>query len=176
MIVSLIAALDEAGGIGYRQGLPWRLPADLRRFKRLTMGHYLICGRRTYETIARPLPGRTLIVLTRQPGYAASGCLVAAALEQALHIAALAGESEAFVIGGAAVYTAALPQAERLYLTRVHAVLPADTFFPLFDPRQWQVTERQFLPSDDTNPYDTTFERLDRKRGEPFREPDNRQS
>jgi dihydrofolate reductase len=162
VIVSLIAALDEANGIGFRGGLPWRLPADLRRFKRLTMGHHLICGRKSFQSIGRPLPGRTMIVVTRQQGYQAPGCEVVHSLEGALALAEERGEEEVFVIGGAALYAAALPQAHRLYLTRVHAVLPADVHFPNFDPGEWVSAEHVELPADQENPYATTFMRLER--------------
>lgn len=163
MIVSLIAALDEAGGIGLRGGLPWRLPADLRRFKRLTMGHHLICGRKTYQSIGRPLPGRTMIVVTRQHGYQAPGCDVVHSLEGALALAAERGEEEVFVIGGAALYAAALPQAHRLYLTRVHAILPADVHFPQFEHKEWNLSAQEDLPANPENPFPTTFMHLERK-------------
>ena len=127
MIVSLIAALDEAGGIGKDGGLPWRLSADLRRFKALTMGHHLIVGRKTYVSIGRPLPGRTLIVLTRDPTFAAPGCLLAASLEQALALAGRRGESEAFIGGGGEIFAQAMPLAGRLYLTHVHTLAACDT-------------------------------------------------
>jgi dihydrofolate reductase len=162
VIVSLIVALDEANGIGWQGGLPWRLPADMRRFKRLTMGHHLICGRKTYQSIGRPLPGRMMVVVTRQQGFDAPGCLLAQSLDEALALAKSAGEEEAFVIGGAALYAAALPQAQRMYLTRVHAVLPADVYFPRFDPQEWHLILQEALPADPENPFPTTFTRLDR--------------
>lgn len=162
MIVSLIVALDEANGIGWQGGLPWRLPADMRRFKLLTMGHHLICGRKTYQSIGRPLPGRTMVVVTRQQDFDAPGCLLARSLEEALALAKAAGEKEAFVIGGAALYAAAFPQAQRLYLTRIHSVLPADVRFPAFDQAEWMVIAQEVLPADPENPFNTTFTRLDR--------------
>lgn len=162
MIVSLVAALDEANGIGWRGGLPWRLPADLRRFKRLTMGHYLICGRKTYQSIGRPLPGRTIIVVTRQEDFHAPGCLLAHSLEAALALAEAYGEEEVFIIGGAALYAAALPHAHRLYLTRVHAVLPADVYFPAFGMGEWRVAAKEEFPADKDNPYPTTYLKLER--------------
>jgi dihydrofolate reductase len=160
VIVSLIAALDEANGIGWQGGLPWRLPADLRRFKRLTMGHHLICGRKTYQSIGRPLPGRTMIVVTRQKDFQAPGCRVVHSLDAALALAEAAGEEEVFVIGGAALYAAALPYARRMYLTRVHAVLPADVHFPEFDKGQWSIVEQEALPADRDNPHPTSFFKL----------------
>ncbi|HMO86745.1 MAG TPA: dihydrofolate reductase, partial [Lacipirellulaceae bacterium] len=123
MIVSLIAAVADNGVIGRDGGLPWRLSADLQRFKRLTMGHPLIMGRRTWEALGRPLPGRTSIVVTRQSPYAApqAEVQITGSLDDALAAAARApgGDQEAFVIGGAEIYALALPRADRLYLTRV---------------------------------------------------------
>jgi dihydrofolate reductase len=163
MIVSLIVAADEAGGIGIDNGLPWRLPDDLKRFKALTMGHHLILGRKTWESIGRPLPGREMIVLSRQPGYQPEGCRMAGSLEQALEMARSMGESEVFVIGGAKVFAQALPLADRLYLTRVHARLPADTYFPAMDLNAWRLYHHETHPADERHPYAFTehvYERI----------------
>jgi dihydrofolate reductase len=122
MIVSLIAAVSDNGVIGLDGSIPWRLPADLKLFKQLTMGHTLILGRKTYQSIGRPLPGRKMVVLTRQLGFTAPGCHIAPSLEQALDTARAEGETEAFIGGGAVVYAQALPLADRIYLSRVHAV------------------------------------------------------
>jgi dihydrofolate reductase len=157
MIISLIVAMDQAGGIGKDGGLPWHLPADLKRFKALTMGHHLIVGRKTHETIGRPLPGRTTIVLTRDLDYRADGCLVAASLDEALELARQRGEDEAFVIGGAQVYDEALPLADRIYLTGVHGVFEADVYFPQFDLDGWTVKESLEHPADKENPVGFTF-------------------
>lgn len=169
MIISLIVAMDEAGGIGLQGGLPWRLPDDLKRFKQLTMGHPLIVGRKTWESIGRPLPGRKMIVVTRNPGYLPEGSLRAASLEEALSIARQGGEEEAFIAGGGQLYTHSLPLAERIYLTRVHTTLPADTFFPDFEPALWQVTSQEAHPADEKNPIPFTWqvwERVGNKMGE----------
>jgi dihydrofolate reductase len=157
LILSLIAAVDERGGIGKDNRLPWRLSADLMRFKALTMGHHLIMGRKTYASIGRVLPGRTTIVLTRNPYFAAEGVLVAAFLQQAIELAEERGEQEAFIIGGAEVFRESLPLADRLYLTRVHASLPADVFFPEIDPEEWALVESQFHPADENNEYPFTY-------------------
>ena len=162
MIVSLIVAMDEEGGIGKDSRLPWHLRDDLRRFKRLTMGHHLIIGRKTYESIGRPLPGRTNLILTRNPHYNPEGCLVAHSLPQALDMAEARDESEAFVIGGGEVFTQALPIADRIYLTQVHARSGCDVFFPTFDDQSWIEEQRSFHPSDEENDYSSTFRFLRR--------------
>jgi dihydrofolate reductase len=167
MIVSLIVAMDEHNGIGLEGRLPWRLPADLKRFKVLTMGHHLIMGRKTYQSIGRPLPGRTMIILTRQSSYDPPGCdpdrcLVAHNLEQALEMAAQRGESEAFVIGGADVFREALQNANRIYLTRVHTISQADVYFPEWDPQSWVETYSEQHPADEKNEFSYTFKILQR--------------
>src|SRR5690606_3178604 len=129
------------GVIGRDNALPWRLPADLKRFRRITIGHPIVMGRRSYEAIGRPLPGRTNIVVTRRADYTAPGCTVVHSLEEAL--ARAAASPEAFVIGGAQLYAEALPRAYRLYLTRVHAEIPGDTLFPAVDWASWREIERE---------------------------------
>jgi dihydrofolate reductase len=163
MRLSLIVAMDERRGIGYRGHLPWRLPADLRRFKSLTMGHHLVMGRKTYESIGRPLPGRTMIVLTRSQDYSPSGCLVAHSLPEALEIACQNGDEEVFVIGGGEVFDQALPHADRIYLTRVHATREADVFFPEFDPADWHLISSEDIPADEVNKFPFTFQLLEKR-------------
>lgn len=162
MIVSLLVALDERNGIGLRGGLPWHLAADLKRFKALSMGHHLIMGRKTWDSIGRALPGRTSIIISHDPEYQAEGCLVAHSLDEGLSLAESRGEEEAFVIGGGEIFALALPLADRIYLTRVHAVVAADTFFPEFDTSEWRVVEQAKQPQDEKNQYPFTFYRLDR--------------
>jgi dihydrofolate reductase len=164
MIISMIAAISENGIIGRKGKLPWKLPDDLKLFKRLTMGHHLIVGRKTYESIGKPLPGRTMIVLSRQEGYSANGCLTAASLPEALDIARNAGETEAFIGGGAAVYAQALTLADRFYLTRVHTNIKGDAEFPLFDESGWKVTVRHQYPARKGQRYSFTFMIMDRKK------------
>jgi dihydrofolate reductase len=163
VIVSLIVAMDENRGIGLRNRLPWRLASDLKRFRELTMGHHLIAGRKTYESIGRPLPGRQMIIVTRDRNYRASGCLMVHSPDEAFRLAAERGEREAFVIGGAEIYAQALPQADRLYLTQVHAQVQADVFFPEFAEDEWQEVSRNFHAADEKNQYDFTFRELRRK-------------
>lgn len=168
MIVSLIAAYTVANrAIGHQGGLPWHLPADLARFKKLTMGHTLLMGRRTYESLeGRRLPGRKIIVLSntwREPpsGADALSTDLMAALRQAQF---QFDEKEAFIAGGAQVYAQALAKdlVDRMYLTLVEADVPADTYFPAFDPEDWRLSHREFHPADDRNPYAHTFQILER--------------
>ena len=163
MLVSLIAALDEAGGIGKNGQVPWRLRTDLRRFKQLTMGHILIMGRKTYESIGRALPGRTNIIVTRNVGYplvhftVMDCCIVVHSLDEAFAYAAEQGETEAFVIGGGEIYRQALGRADRLYLTRVHTDAGCEVFFPEFEVGEWRELERVEHPADEANEFATTF-------------------
>lgn len=128
MTLCVIAAVSENGVIGREGDLPWHLPDDLKRFKQLTLGHPMVMGRRTYESIGRPLPGRASVVLTRNPAFAPEGVTVVHSWEAAL--AACAGAERAFVIGGGALFQEALPRCRLLFLTRVHAEVHGDTFFP----------------------------------------------
>jgi dihydrofolate reductase len=163
VIVTLVAAVAENGVIGRAGRLPWRLPADLRHFRRLTTGHTVVMGRRTQEEIRRPLAGRRNIVLTRRPGFRAEGFEVAGSLEAALALAA--GEPEVFVIGGGEVYCEALPRADRMVLTHVHAAVEGDTRFPAFDPAGWRVVGEELHPADEANPHRFTIRRYERRAG-----------
>jgi dihydrofolate reductase len=162
MIVSLIAAVAENGVIGRGGELPWRLSADLQRFKSLTMGHPIIMGRRTWESIKRPLPGRTMIVVSRQPNYLAEGCHVFPTLEAAIARASSMQPphpvEKTFVIGGGDLYRAALPSADKIYLTRVHATIAGDATFPDVDWSEWDRTISHRHSADASNEYDYTFE------------------
>jgi dihydrofolate reductase len=150
--VALIAAVAANGTIGLGSHLPWRLPEDLRRFKALTLGHPVIMGRRTWESIGRPLPGRTNIVVTRSTRFAAPGALIAHTLDEALATAAAA--DEVFVIGGGELYRAALPLAQRLLLTEIRREFAGDAFFPAFDRAAFPETSRQPQPAVDGLEYD----------------------
>ena len=141
MLISIVTALDEGGLIGSGGRLPWRLRGDLRRFRRLTMGKPVLMGRRTFESIGRPLDGRFNIVLSRRPGYVAAGVRSAASLEAAL--AAAAGAEELMVIGGAAVYALVLPRTDRLYLTRVRGRFEGEVYFPPWDESEWCEESRE---------------------------------
>lgn len=164
MIISLIVAMDEKRGIGKAGKLPWRLSSDLKTFRELTMGHHLIVGRKTFESIGKPLPGRQMIVVSRDRGFKPEGCLVAGSVQDALNIAQEHGETELFVIGGAEIYSQTLQAADRLYLTQVHAEVDADTFFPELNFEQWNPADSSFQLADDKNEYAFTFTVLIRKR------------
>jgi len=167
MIVSIIAALDRNRGIGIGNQLPWRLPADLKRFRELTMGHHIIVGRKTFESIGKPLPGRQMIIVTRDRGYSAAG-LVVHSIEEAIDLARERPESEVFVCGGAGIYAQAISLADVMYLTLVDAEVAADAFFPAFDQRDWEERESLHHPADGRNQYPFTFKvmtRMPRIRG-----------
>ena len=137
----MIVAVARNGVIGKDNRLPWRIPEDLKRFRALTMGHHIIMGRHTWESIGRPLPGRTSVVVTRSAAYSAPGAVVVHSLADAL--AACADDDEVFVIGGAQIYREALPLAERIYLTRIDADYAGDVFFPSFPQEQWREASRE---------------------------------
>lgn len=171
MLASIVVAVARNGVIGRDGGLPWRLPADLRFFKRVTMGHHLIMGRKTWDSIGRPLPGRTMVVLTRDRRLEIPGVEVVHALPEALALARAAGESEAFVIGGADVFALALPLADRLYLTRVHADVEGDVCFPapVHDDRwlaehHWVERAREEHAADEHHAFAFTLCTLERRR------------
>lgn len=156
-LLSIIAAMAGNRVIGIDNRLPWRLPADLAYFKALTLGHHMIMGRKTYESLpgGKPLPGRTAVVVTRDPAYAAPGCVVAHSLADA--VAACAEDGEVFFIGGADMYRQALEVAQRMYLTEVKTELEGDARFPEFDPAVWRETSRTHCRADEKNPYDYDF-------------------
>ncbi len=164
MLISLIVAMERNRGIGLDGRVPWRLSEDLRQFKRLTMGHTLIQGRITWESIGRPLPGRRMIVLTRKADYEVpEGVQVCTSLEEALELARAAGDDEAFIGGGEAVYREALPLADRIYLTYVEAEVDTDTYFPELDETEWETRTLLEHPADERNEYSFRTEVLLRK-------------
>jgi len=160
MKISIIVAMAANGVIGNNNQLPWHLPADLKHFKATTMGKPIIMGRKTWESIGRPLPGRTNIVITRDENYMADGCVVVHSIDGAL--AAAAGHEEIMVIGGAEFYRQVLPQASMIYLTRVHADFEGDTCFPGLDDEQWHEVAREDFDADENNPHAYSFIRLER--------------
>lgn len=157
MKISIIAAVSENEVIGRKGRVPWHLPEDLKRFKKITTGHHLIMGRKTYQSIGRPLPDRTSIVVSRNPKLKIKKCIVAHSLKEALRVAQDAGEKEAMVIGGQSIYNLALPLADRIYLTRIHHNFQGDTFFPKIDNKKWQEISRQSYPKDKRNPFSYDF-------------------
>ena len=160
-LVSIVVAMDERDAIGRNGGLPWRLPEDLRRFKALTLGKPIVMGRRTWDSIGRPLPGRLNVVVTRSCGLELAGAMVVASLEQAL--AAAGDVPEVCVIGGAEIYRLALPLADVLHVTRVHATIAADTFFPAILPAQWEEVAREEHPADERHAFAYSFVELRRR-------------
>lgn len=163
MIISLIAAMDKQRGIGLNNQLPWRLSADMKKFRELTMGHHIIVGRKTFESIGKALPGRQMIIVTRDPEFRVEGCLVCQSPDAAVALASSRGESEVFICGGAEIYGQTIALADQLYLTYVDAEIRADAFFPSFDQREWSELETFFQPADEKNQYAFTFTLLTRK-------------
>jgi len=164
MTLSAIVAIDKNGVIGKDDDIPWYLPADLKYFKRRTLNHHIIMGRKTFESIGRPLPKRTNIVVTRNPFFVASNCLVAGSLQEAIDLARNNGEDEAFIIGGGTIYEQAMPLIDRLYLTEVDtAVETGEVFFPAVDPAVWFEVSSEAHQPDEKNPHAYTFKVLERK-------------
>ena len=160
MKISLIVAAAQNNSIGFNNDPPWGrgLKADLKKFKELTTGHAIIMGRKTFESIGKALPNRTNIVLTRDPAYEAAGCVVFTDIDKALNFAASQGETEAFVIGGANIFMQILPKADKIYLTRVHANMEGDTYFPEIASPPWRKVSEEKHSKDGDNIYDYTFE------------------
>ncbi len=161
MRIALIAALARNRVIGRDNQLPWRLSADLQHFKALTMGKPIVMGRKTYESIGKPLPGRTNIVVTRDENYNAEGCVVVHSIDEALQAAD--GADEVMIMGGANLYSQLLPRADRLYLTEVQADVPGDAWFPELVASEWQELERESHPADEKNEFDYDFVVLARR-------------
>ncbi len=155
-MLSLIVAVADNGVIGKDNALPWHLPGDLKYFKATTMGTPIVMGRQTFESLSRPLPGRPNIVVSRTPDFRAEGAIVVSSIDEALargtHLAADLGVDDVMVIGGAALFAHALPLAQRLYYTEVHATPDGDVFFPAFDRTQWQETGRTPVAASETAP------------------------
>lgn len=158
--VSIVAALARNRAIGRDNTMPWRLPEDLKRFKRLTMGHTVIMGRKTFESIGSPLPGRSNIVITRSRDWSPSGCVVVHSLEAAL--TASAESREAFVIGGAQIYALAMPYTQHLYMTEIERDFEGDTFFPEIDRSYWCEVSRERRVSRGADAFDYAFVEYER--------------
>ena len=149
--LSLIVAMDRNRLIGSENGLPWHLPADLKFFKRTTMGKPIVMGRKTYQSIGKPLPGRQNIVVTRDSAFSAEGCEIVGSIEQAVE--SCPESQEIMLIGGASLYRQTLERASCLYVTRIHHEFSGDTWFPEFDERRWRVESREDYEADSRNPY-----------------------
>ena len=160
-MLSIIVAVSENNVIGRDNGLPWRLSADLKRLKALTMGHHLIMGRKTWESLGRPLPGRTNVVITSLKNFVAEGAVVVHSLSAAIKVAE--NDSEIFIFGGGRVFQEALPAVEKIYLTVVHKTIDGDTFFPELNKDEWKEIERSSHKADEKNEFDYSFITLVRK-------------
>ncbi|HEV7381630.1 MAG TPA: dihydrofolate reductase [Dyadobacter sp.] len=164
MLTSIIVAVSGNGVIGKDNQLIWRLPDDLKRFKALTLGHPMIMGRKTFESIGKPLPGRTSIVVTRNADFAADGVIIAHSLQDALTEARKIEEQEVFIIGGGELYKQSLSLADKLYITEVNTVTDGDTFFQITDPTQWDEIERTVHQADDRHSFSFNFVNYSKKR------------
>jgi dihydrofolate reductase len=157
MLISAIVAVSENNVIGRDGHLPWHLSADLKRFKAITTGHSIILGRKNYDDIGRPLPNRTNYVLTRNKDFQAPGCIVCSSLELAIEAAKAAGETECFIIGGAAVYREAMPLVDKLYYTKVLSHVDGDVFFPEWVGNFAKISE-EMVPADEKNDFPTLYQ------------------
>ncbi|HET7568993.1 MAG TPA: dihydrofolate reductase [Gammaproteobacteria bacterium] len=159
--IALVVAMGAEREIGHDGRMPWHLPADLKHFKAVTIGHTVLMGRRTFESIGRPLPGRDNFVVSRDVGFQPEGCTVFASIDLAL--AAAPADGMLMVIGGATLYEVLLPRAQRIYLTRINASFPADTWFPKLDDDEWREVECEEHGPDEKNSYRYSFITLERK-------------
>ena len=160
MIISLIAALSKNRVIGKNNDLPWHLPDDMKYFMQTTKGHHVIMGRKNHDSIPekfRPLPHRTNIVVTRQKGFKATGCIIVHSVEEGIELANENKEHETFIIGGAEIYKLGVPISHRMYLTEINAEIEGDTFFPEFDRQNWKETSRIHHVADARHAYSFEF-------------------
>lgn len=161
MRISIIAAMAANRAIGLENRLPWHLPDDLKRFKALTMDHHIVMGRKTYDSIGKPLPGRSTVIVTRNVDYAVPGCIAVNSIDAALTVSY--GDEEVFFVGGADLYRQALPIANRLYLTEIQRVFDGDAFFPEYDTSQWRETSRERHRTEDDKGFEYHYVIYDRK-------------
>jgi len=155
-MITIIAAIGKNNELGKNNDLIWHLPADLKRFKKVTTGHHIIMGRNTFESIGKPLPNRTSIIITRNKDYFKDGCLIANSIEEAIH---LTKGKDAFIIGGAQIYQQALEKdlVDRLDITTVHSEFDADVFFPEIDAAIWKEVSKEDFKADEKNKFDYSF-------------------
>jgi dihydrofolate reductase len=156
-MITIIAAIAKNNALGKDNDLIWYLPADLKRFKKVTTGHYILMGRNTFESIGKPLPNRTTIIITRNKNYFKEGCLIAGSLEEAIELAK--EEAQLFIIGGAQIYKEIIAKnlADQLDITLVHSEFEADVFFPEIDAKIWEEAAREDFKADEKNDYDYSF-------------------
>ncbi|WP_395634215.1 dihydrofolate reductase [Flavobacterium sp.] len=160
-MITVIAAVAENNALGKENQLLWHLPDDFKRFKTLTSGHYIIMGRKTFESFPKPLPNRTHVIISRQANYQPEGCIVVNSLEQAIE--ACPKTEEVYIIGGGEIYRQSIAVADKLDLTKVHASFEADTLFPEIDLSQWQLVFEEHHPKDERHDYAFTFQTFTRK-------------
>jgi dihydrofolate reductase len=165
MIISLLVAADKQNGIGKDNQLLCHLPADLRYFKTVTSGHHIAMGRKTYDSVGRPLPNRTNIVITRNPDLQVEGCVMATSIEEAVRYAEEHNETELFIIGGGIIFEQSLHMADRVYLTQIHHTFESDTFFPALDTT-WKLTKDERHAADEKNAYDYSFRVFEKDRSD----------
>jgi dihydrofolate reductase len=155
-MLTIIAAASENNALGKDNDLVWHLPNDFKRFKALTTGHYIIMGRKTFESFPKPLPNRTHIIITRQKDYVVpEGCIVVSSLKRAVEICP--ENEEIFIIGGGQIYKQSIDNADKIELTRVHTTIDADTFFPEIDTEKWKLINEEFHSKDEKHQYDFTY-------------------
>ena len=159
-MITIIAAIANNNALGKDNQLIWHLSADLKRFKKLTTGHHIIMGRKTFESIGKPLPNRTTIIITRNKDYKQKGCLVAHSLKDALEMAK--NDNSPFIIGGAQIYKEAIKIVDKLDITFVHHDFKADVFFPEIDLKIWKETSREYFKADEKNKFDYSFVTFER--------------
>jgi len=162
-MISLIVAASTNNAIGKNNQLLWHLPKDLKFFKNSTWGSVVIMGRKTFESVNKPLPGRLNIVVTNNAGWKAPDTLVTKGLQEAIQLATAENFNEIFIIGGGEIYRQAMVLADRIYITRVHAVLDGDTFFPVIDEANWELTSKEDFKADEKHAYDFSFEVWNKK-------------
>ncbi len=161
-MISIIVAVAENNVIGKDNSLIWHLPRDLKHFKETTSGHYIIMGRKTFESNGKPLPNRTNVIITRDKNFKAEGCIVVHSFEDALKESK--SDSEAFIIGGGVIYEMAMPLTDRIYLTKIHHSFEGDTYFPEINMDEWNITDQRDFEPDEKNKYSFTILTLDRKK------------
>lgn len=162
MIISLLLAADEQNGIGINNQLLCHLPADLKYFKQITTGHCIAMGRKTFDSIGKPLPNRTNIVITRNKDLVIEGCVIAGSLEEAIGYAREQNETELVIIGGGVIFKESLPIADKIYLTRIHHTFEADTFFPELNEAEFKLVKDEYHEPDEKNKYPFSFQVFER--------------
>ena len=155
-----IAAAAQNNALGKDNQLVWHLPDDFKRFKKLTTGHYIILGRKTFESFPKPLPNRTHVIITRNKNYQAEGCIVVNSLQEALQ--KVPQGQDIFIIGGAQIYKQSMHLSDKIELTRVHTTCEADAFFPEINPQEWQLVNEEFHPKDENHQFDFTYQTFEK--------------